>query len=252
MHTAGQKPKKNNKFISTVADVLFPPRCPICDGLLEPEEKSARIHRDCVGKLYPVRGSVCMHCGRPLECANAEYCHDCVGKVSVSELTQGKALFLYQGSIKETMYRFKYSNRREYARFFAAYAKRQYGEWIKSKGIDVIIPVPMYEKKRRLRGYNQAESLARALSLDFEIPVDTGLVQRVKDTMPQKALSDLERKKNLKNAFQSKESVVQYKEILLVDDIYTTGSTAMAVAEAIRKTNACRVYVLSVCIGKGM
>ena len=233
-----------------VVDILFPPRCLICDGLLPPEEAENGIHRACKGKLYPVTGSVCMHCGRPIDNDVAEFCHDCQrGK---SGITQGKALFLYQGSIKETMYRFKYSNKREYAGFFAEHALSQYGDWMRSKGIEVIVPVPMYRKKERLRGYNQAECFARALSNVTGIPVDTGLVRRVKDTQPQKELSDLERKKNLKSAFQPTENIVQYRQILIVDDIYTTGSTAQAVAEVLKKDETCKVYMMSICIGRGM
>lgn len=240
---------------------MFPPRCLICDGLLSPEEKESGIHNACRGKLYPVTGAVCVHCGRPIDNDSAEYCHDCrrmmrlVGYESPSRenvLTQGKALFLYQGPIKETMYRFKYSNRREYAEFFAEYASAQYGDWIRSKGIEVIVPVPMYRRKERLRGYNQAETFARALSEVTGIPVDTGLVRRIKDTQPQKELSDLERKKNLKSAFQPTENIVQYRQILVVDDIYTTGSTAEAVAQVLKKDETCRIYMMSICIGRGM
>ena len=110
----------------------------------------------------------------------------------------------------------------------------------------------MYLPKQHKRGYNQAETFARALGRRFKLPVDTALVKRVKDTTPQKELNDLERKNNLKSAFQKTESIVQYSHILVVDDIYTTGSTAMAVAEELMKTNTCQIYFLSICIGKGM
>ena len=246
----------------------------MCDELLEPEEVEQKIHCICESKLKPVMGAVCMQCGRPLDNEVAECCYDCQrlwrqsrvhasGKClswkeyaskgeAFTALRQGKALFLYQGPIKETMYRFKYSNKREYADYFARIAVEKYGDWIRSKQIQVIVPVPMYMPKQKKRGYNQAESFARALGSVLNIPVDATLVKRVKDTTPQKELNDLERKNNLKSAFQKAENIVQYSHILVVDDIYTTGSTAMAVAEALRKTNDCQVYFLSICIGKGM
>ena len=222
-----------------------------------------RLHRDCIKKLYPVGESCCMKCGRPLDRGTEEYCQGCRGRaggaggtmplrVANEQPAQGKALFLYQGAIKETMYRFKYSNKREYADFFAEYALQRYGEWIKKKGIEVIVPVPMYHRKKQLRGYNQAESFAKALAQLTGLPVETGLVERVKDTAPQKELSDAQRKKNLENAFQPKKSIVQYKRILVVDDIYTTGSTAYAVAKALNKDKACEVYLLNICIAGGM
>ena len=246
----------------------------MCDELLEPEELGQKIHSSCESKLKHITGVVCMQCGRPLENETAEYCYDCqrlwrqssvpvFGKKllksnstpsleTYSPLQQGKALFLYQGPIKETMYRFKYSNKREYADYFAKIAVEKYADWIRSKGIQVIVPVPMYLPKQKKRGYNQAEAFAQALGRELELPVDTTLVKRVKDTTPQKELNDLERKNNLKSAFQRTKNIVQYSHILVVDDIYTTGSTAMAVAQALSETNQCRVYFLSICIGKGM
>ena len=233
--------------------ILFPKRCPICDGILEPEESEDKIHSVCRLKLYPVSGPVCMRCGRPLSNPGEEYCFDCNKKNAVQgSVMQGKALYLYQGAVKQAMYRFKYSNKREYADFFAEQVLKRYGEWMHQKGIEVIIPVPMYPKKKKKRGYNQAEVFARELSRYTGIPMDAGLVCRVKDTTPQKELDDAERRKNLKNAFQIRGNIVQYKQILIVDDIYTTGSTVSAIAEALTKAKACQVYALNICIGKGM
>lgn len=244
-----------NKAIEKVWDLLgpifFPTRCPVCDEILSPEEIEKGIHNICKKKLYFISGSTCLHCGRPLENATAEYCLECQKK-QLSYITQGKALCLYRGAIKKSMYRFKYSNRREYARYFARGIVKNYGGWIVQRKIDLIVPVPMYEKKKRRRGYNQAETLARELSRILDIPAETKTVQRIKDTTPQKELNDIERKNNLKNAFQIDKSIVQYSHILVVDDIYTTGSTAEAVAEEMIKTGVSQVYMMSICIGKDM
>jgi predicted amidophosphoribosyltransferase len=86
----------------------------------------------------------------------------------------------------------------------------------------------------------------------MEIPVDTRLVYRVVDTKPQKGLSESNRKNNLKNAFQKGESVVQYRCAIVVDDIYTTGVTAEAVAYELIKRGIRRVYFMAVCIGEEM
>ena len=244
-----------NKAIEKVWDLLgpifFPTRCPVCDEILSPEEIENRIHNICKKKLYFISGSACLHCGRPLENATTEYCLECQKK-RLSYIAQGKALCLYRGAIKKSMYRFKYSNRREYARYFAREIVKNYGGWIRQRKIDLIVPVPMYEKKKRRRGYNQAETLARELSRILDIPVETKVVRRIKDTTPQKELNDIERKNNLKNAFQIDKSIVQYSHILVVDDIYTTGSTAEAVAEKMIKTGVSQVYMMSICIGKDM
>ena len=248
-----------------MVSLLFPPRCPVCDEILEPEETKKGIHLACENKLYPIFGAVCMHCGRPLVDSNPkkqeteydsarEYCYDCVqkGYTRQSNIAQGKALYLYKGAVKTSMYRFKYSNKREYAQYFAQQAVKRYGEWIKQRQIEIIVPVPMYLPKQRRRGYNQAERFARALSELTGIPMDNSLVYRVEDTTPQKELGGNQRKNNLKNAFQIGKNVVQYRCAMVVDDIYTTGSTAEAVARELIKQGTHRVYLLTVCIGGDM
>lgn len=225
-----------------------------------------------------------MLCGRPInkgtqEVSNrdaylefyssSEYCDECKSyansakkhlkinntfhiSTEVSHITQGKALYLYYGDIKKTMYRFKYSNRREYAKYFAKQAVERYGEWIEKKHIQAIVPVPMYLAKERKRGYNQAACFAKELSVLTGIPMETKLVHRIKNTRPLKELNRVERKNNLKNAFQKGKSIVQYSHILVVDDIYTTGSTAQAVAEELNKKGINHVYFMSICMGETM
>lgn len=149
------------------------------------------------------------------------------------------------------MYRFKYSNKREYALFYAAEAAKLYGDWVKRNKIEVIVPIPMYPGKKRRRGYNQAEVFAKALGKELGIKVDRGLVKRVRDTTPQKELNDKERRCNLKNAFQFVPNIVKYKEILLVDDIYTTGSTMDAVAEVLLLAGVKNIYFICISIGIG-
>lgn len=224
-----------------------------------------------------------MHCGRPLghvksksenKIANAkfqsfnnsinnesinhheptttyEYCFDChrKGYVTTSHITQSKSIYLYKGAIKSSMYRLKYANKREYAHYYGRIAVENHGEWMKRNHIQAIIPVPTYEKKKKLRGYNQAEVLADEILKYTGIPVEKDTIIRVKDTAPQKELNHKERKNNLENAFQKGKHIVQYKHVLVVDDIYTTGCTAEAVAAELRKQGVRHIYLLSVCIG---
>lgn len=158
---------------------------------------------------------------------------------------------MYKGGIKKSIYRFKYANRREYAKYFAMYAREKYGEWIRQETPEVIVPVPMYMNKQKMRGYNQAEVFAQALAKETGVPMRADLIRRTKNTIPMKLLNDVERKNNLKNAFQTTQSIVKYKKVLLVDDIYTTGSTADAVADCIRCAGVDDVFYMSICIGKG-
>lgn len=256
---------------NAVYDLLFPPRCILCDDLME--QGQGQIHPNCRNKLYPVSGAVCLHCGRPVVSEKYEFCYDCARKEECHRkkedtFRQGKSLYLYKGQIKQTMYRFKYSNKREYASFFAERAMESYGDWLEKIDVDAVIPVPMYKRKERKRGYNQAAEFARALIHVMEldrstkqkekkagkkIPVyDERAMLRVKNTRPMKELNDLERKNNLRNAFQVTENNVKYRKVLLVDDIYTTGSTADAVSRELLEAGVSEVFFLSICIGKGV
>lgn len=92
---------------------------------------------------------------------------------------------------------------------------QRWENWMREKRIEAIVPVPMYSKKERYRGYNQAALFGRALSEKMDIPCIPRLMIRVKDTRPQKELNGRERENNVKNAFQSPDNVVKYKRILL-------------------------------------
>ena len=156
--------------------------------------------------------------------------------------------------MKESMYRFKYSGRREYASYFAAEALRLRGRWLKSIRPDCIIPVPLYRKKQLKRGYNQAEDFAAALGNLSHATVDTKVISRVRNTIPMKGLSAADRKKNVKDAFAVDEKRLlsqDYKRILLVDDIYTTGSTIDAIAKVLARYPGREIYFLCICTGQG-
>ena len=196
-----------------------------------------------------------MHCGRPVLSDLVEYCFDCEKKKKRGDkdtFFQGKSLLLYKGVVKQTMYRFKYSNKREYGTFFAELAMEQWGEWLFRCEIDAIVPAPMFRRKKRMRGYNQAEVFGRELAKYLRVPMDRNVVIRKKDTRPMKELNDIERENNLRNAFQIARNIVKYKKILLVDDIYTTGSTADEVSRVLLEAGVEKIYFLSICMGQGL
>lgn len=230
----------------TVIALFYPPRCPGCDEVIVPDEELCGI---CKESIHTVQEPVCKRCGKPMQDERGEYCTDCMKKKHCYQ--QGKAVFVYRGVIRQSMYRFKYSNKREYAAYYAKVAARLHGDWVKRNGIEVLVPIPMYIGKQRRRGYNQAEVFARALGRELGIPVDTELVKRVRNTIPQKELSDKERRHNLKNAFQLTPNIVEYSQIMLIDDIYTTGSTMDAVAEVLLSGGAKNVYYICISIGVG-
>lgn len=227
-----------------VLDLLYPPRCPVCDKVVLP---GSGICDGCKKKVQPVGAVVCLKCGKKISDSTKEFCWDCSRKSH--SFAQGKAVWVYERGIKASLYRFKYQNRREYAAVYAGEIAKEYGTWIRQQRIQGILPVPLHRKRKSKRGYNQAEILAKELGRLLELPVYTDILIRTKDTKPQKLLNDAERKNNLKKAFKTAKNVVKLEYILVVDDICTTGSTLDAVAEVLLGAGALKVYACCVSIG---
>ena len=243
--------KRKKKMFAEVLHVLYPKRCPICDRILGSWVRLGEypVCDDCRKKIIYVTEPVCKKCGKPISNERGEFCHDC--RRHSHAFIQGKGLWVYKGAVKTSIYRLKYGNRREYGIAYGQALVEQYGDWIQRNGIQAIIPIPLHKKRKRQRGYNQAEIIAREIGRQMDIPVFTKLLIRCVHTRPQKELNDKERKNNLKKAFKMTENNVQLRQILLVDDIYTTGSTIDGAAGALLEAGVERIYFVSVSIGRG-
>ncbi len=235
------------KLYGGMLDLLFPRRCPVCDGIVAPAEGLAC--RACLPKLRYVKEPCCRKCGRGLRDAAKEYCTGCMNTRHAYD--EGKAVFEYD-CIYQSLYRFKYMGRKEYAEFYgkqaAAYVKAQIRAW----KAQALIPVPMYAAKKRQRGYNQAQALAEEMGKHLHLPVYPDLVKRTHRTRPQKELSPAERQNNLKRAFKICANDVKLEVVVLVDDIYTTGSTIDAVAAQLKRAGVRRVFFIALAIGKAL
>ena len=163
----------------------------------------------------------------------------------------GRSLWIHQKPVSDAIYRLKYHDCRCFARPFAWEMWKRFEWQIFRWEIDVMIPVPIHDKRRRKRGYNQAELLAEALSEFSGIPMDPDVVIRVKNTHAQKNVSGRERAKNLQDAFLPGTSTGQYRNALIIDDIFTTGSTISAVTEQLLLQGIINVYFITISIGQG-
>lgn len=237
----------NKTFLRTLTDLVYPRRCPVCDRAVSPF--GSLVCETCEEKIVYVREPYCMRCGKKLEDVQREYCSDCKRRRHLFD--HGRALCSYK-SISDSVYRFKYKGRQEYAVFYAACMERELGDWIRRCAPDALVPVPIHDSKRRVRGYNQAEVLAKELGVRMQIPVETGLIKRVRKTVPMKELSLDERQNNLKRAFKICRNDVKLDTIIIIDDIYTTGSTIDAMSYELRKAGVKRIYFVALAIGNGL
>lgn len=238
---------KNNTWLEMAASLLYPVRCPVCDEVqgMGPQ----RMCPACGRRVNYLEQPLCCQCGKKLADSEAELCGDC--RRGRHLFTAGRGLYEY-GDIAPALYRFKYGGRREYARFFGREMADKLGGYIRRLEPDGLVPIPMYPGKQRRRGYNQAALLAQALGRQTGIPVYPDLVVRNRDTRPMKELNCEERLNNLKKAFNLGQNGVKLKTIILIDDIYTTGSTMDQVSAALLPDVCQKIFFITLAIGAGV
>ena len=244
----------NNKYnpIHIIVDMLYPRRCPVCGEIVIP--RGELICSSCANTFLLVAEPKCKKCSKPMDNEEKEYCHDC--EKNKHHYVKGFSVWVYDEAMKKSIADFKYKGKKEYADYYVAKVIEQYGEHIKGIKPDILVPIPIHIKKERQRGYNQAGILAKEIGRKLNIPVSLHLLQRDKYTLPQKQLNNAERLKNLEKAFSY--SKINFEKIglpihkvLLIDDIYTTGSTIEACTKILISQGIKEVYFLSLCIGKG-
>ncbi len=229
------------------ADLLYPKICPVCARII-PGDGSGNICQECRKKLSYITGVRCLKCGKTIDDAAKQYCGDCAR--NRHWYRQGVGVWNYTKEIRTSVYAFKYHNQRVFAECYAREVQICCGDVIRNWHAQALVPVPMYAGKERRRGYNQAAILSEELSKILEIP-SIELLVRARNTTPQKELDEKERVKNLERAFIIRQNVVEYKKIILVDDIYTTGTTIDACAKVLLNAGASEVFFIALCIGRG-
>lgn len=243
--TGDRSKKREWKFPESLWELLYPTRCPVCDAVLP-------FHREyccssCMSVLPWTGDTVCMKCGKPIADERQEYCGEC--RKYAHSFDRGVAAFIYTGSMRRAMYQFKAENRRDYGAFFGEAVASVLQPYLQNWNIQAILPVPMHASKRKKRGYNQTEILAQKISGLTGIPVNKKLVRCVRKTDEQKTLGRRERMQNLKNSFQAAGDCSEWSNVLVVDDVYTTGSTIDEISKVLKRSGVKRVYFAVVCIG---
>jgi competence protein ComFC len=227
-------------ILSQLVDLFFPEGryCVACRRKLPAGQNFLCIN--CTSRIKPIMPPICAICGRPI--GRGRLCRDCMDQKH--SFVQARAFGEYDGVLKKVIHEFKYGGRKELANFIGdkMFSVFKNLGWPKC---DVIVPVPLHEKRQKERGFNQAYLLASFISVKTGIPVCSELL-RVKQTGHQTLLSKNQRKKNLQGAFRLKNSSrLKDKTVILVDDVYTTGSTADECSLTMREAGARCVYVLT-------
>lgn len=238
------------EYIDTFLNFIYPRNiyCILCNSSIDRDEKYS-ICVECKKKLKLIDGKTCVKCGKPLdELYIIDKCHDCINNSHY--FTKAVSCLEYDDLAKKIIYDLKYHKKR----YISYHIAEIMYDRLKLKDIDsfdMIIPVPLHAAKKRERAFNQAYLIGKYLSKMIEIEVDNKTLIRVKNTITQNKLTREERRKNLEDAFEIiNKQTINNKRILLIDDIFTTGSTVDQCSKVLIENGAQNVYVATLATGR--
>lgn len=233
------------RVLHPVTVTVFPSFCRICGRALEePGEKI--ICGRCLDRVEFHRGPVCPVCGRFYQQPAAEGypCGQCLEQTP--PFSRHRSLGPYSGRLKEALLLFKYKGCEVLGRVLGGMAYEHLAADGLFEGLDFIVPVPLHRKREKERGFNQAELLGRALSDRSGVPLLLGVLIKVRYTPAQVSLEAADRETNLRKAFTvRKAGKITGRTVLLVDDVFTTGSTLRECAAELSRAGAREVRALS-------
>jgi ComF family protein len=230
---------------SLLMDLCLPRICAGC-GQIGGQEDGFWC-AECLGNISWIVSPICPQCGRPFPDAPHSPDHLC-GECALEtfHFTSARSVVLHAGIMRDRIHQFKFGGRLEWIPPFVELLRIAYDNW----GIpvpEIVFPVPLHVKRLRERGFNQSGLLAKefARSLDLSVSFDT--LVRKNRTAPQTRLNREQRLTNVKDAFEVPEKKdIRGRRILILDDVYTTGTTLSECARVLKKKGASDVYALTV------
>ena len=169
-------------------------------------------------------------------------------KISYNNMEFDEHIFFckYEGTIREKILDYKFSNKAYLYRFFTEIITKSEKKYSFFKKYDIITPVPIHKKRKLKRGYNQTELIARCIAKNYENLRYMDTLKRVKHTVSQSLLNKVAREQNIKNAYKINNVSLEDKSVILFDDIYTTGATANECCKLLKKAGAKKVAVVTI------
>ncbi len=229
-----------------ILDLIYPPICITCEKILDTFSNNRFLCNKCMDSHSFLKIGGCNICGFE---TNNNLCDICSSIPNI-KLTKNYSMFYYEGDYKSFIFKFKYGLNIEYSKVIS---KLMYSYILENNlfsNIDLITCVPMHKAKEKKRGFNQSELLAKDLSKYLNIPYKPTLI-RTKNTVPQSSLNFENRFKNLNTVFLPIESLnLKNKNILIIDDIYTSGATIIECSKTLNLCGVHKIYALTFTIAK--
>ena len=236
-------------IIKKILCIIYPERCVFCGKIMPYSKTGVYVCGDCLKKVrFCVNESCCSVCGVPVE-SGKNICAECLTmKRSGSSMNYDKiiSVCVYDENTKEGILKFKLGNAAgAYASFAGMLAPVISASF---KKIDLIAAVPPRKERMRNFGFDQCHIIAKAVSKKIGVPYKKNVLRRVRETEKQSSLGGDMRRENLFGAFEAKidPNFINKKNILVIDDVKTTGSTFNECARALKEKGAAHVYGASV------
>lgn len=221
-------------MIDAILNLLFPVSCVLCNSQVFERQWGAACP-DCWSRLEPLKPPICPQCGLPAV-AIESLCGDC--RLGEHHFDFARSVLMFNDTLREIIHHLKYSERVSLAKPLGRLLRECFNR--EAFRATVALPVPLHWSRERQRGFNQAELLAQSL----DITIKRQLLRRRKNTPSQTGLTRPQRISNLSGAFQVGGPVPD--SVLVVDDVYTTGSTLNEIARTLKRAGVARVEVLTV------
>ena len=233
-------------LLGALLDTFFPPLCHLCSA---PVGAGHELHlcTGCRDAVKAIASPLCPRCGAPYATADGidHLCGGCATDPPPFDAARGAVLF--DGPARELIHRFKYERKVHLNRPLGLLTSVRLAEFAAACDADLIVPVPLHIRRLRERGFNQAVLLGEHLSCSWRIPLSRTNLRRVRWTEPQISLTASQRARNVRGAFALRNPAeVEGKRLLLVDDVYTTGSTVAECARTLGSGGAAAVFVVTV------
>jgi ComF family protein len=224
-------------------DALYPPLCLNCEAAIA---EADALCAGCFQQLRAITAPMCPRLGLPFAVSLGAEAISAEAIADPPPFERARAAVVYNDVARGIVSRMKYGDRPELARFCARMMLGAGAEFW--RGEPVLVPVPLHPLRQARRRYNQSLELARALSRLTGLAVDPGLVRRVRATRQQVGLGPDARARNVAGAFAAHPDMLartRGRPVVVVDDVYTTGSTVKAVTRALKRAGVAQVDVIS-------
>lgn len=235
-------------YFESFLEILYPEKntCFICDEYDE-DIGDKYICQNCLKTLDKHEGNFCLKCSKQIDNnLNSLFCNEC--KNTKRYFEAARSPLKYSTTVKKLIYDFKYYDKPYYYKMFGSILL-DYIKFNDYNDYDLITSVPLHRSKLNKRGYNQSELIAKYISYYMNIKYARCL-KRVRKTDVQNNLSRTQRKKNIDGAFSfNNKHNIKYNKILIIDDIYTTGSTIDECSKVLINNGAKSIYALTIARG---